>query len=210
MKSSKGFTLIELIVVMAVFLFIIGAAIGIFIAIIQNQRKVLAEQEFLNQISYVEEYMSKALRMAAVDDSGNCLVDVTSPDKSPHPGNSFLLTRYNTGSQMYTGIKFINASNNNVCTEFFIDNAVSGNANSPMVLKELKNSVDEHFATALTSSNMRIKSARFLLNGLANPTVEGFVQPRVTVLLEIEILGDSQGQTRTIQTTVSQRNIKGN
>ena len=34
MKSSKGFTIIELVVVMAVFLFIIGAAISIFLSVI--------------------------------------------------------------------------------------------------------------------------------------------------------------------------------
>ena len=63
-KKSAGFTIIELIVVMAVFLFVIGAAISVFISIIQHQKRVLAEQQILNQISYVEEYMSKSLRTA--------------------------------------------------------------------------------------------------------------------------------------------------
>ena len=65
MNNNKGFTLIELIVVMTVFLLVIGAAMGIFISIVQNQKKILSEQELLNQISYVEEYMSKALRWMA-------------------------------------------------------------------------------------------------------------------------------------------------
>ena len=53
-QFKKGFTIIEMVVVMAVFLFIVGAAISIFISVIQNQRRVLAEQQTLNQISYLQ------------------------------------------------------------------------------------------------------------------------------------------------------------
>ena len=83
---------------MAVFLFIIGAAIGIFLSIVQSQKRVLSEQQLLNQISYAQEHMSKALRMAntAIDDS--CIPK----------GYVYLLTRYNTNSQLFGGIKFIN------------------------------------------------------------------------------------------------------
>ena len=38
-KIKRGFTIIELIIVMAVFLFVIGAAIGIFISIVKNQKR---------------------------------------------------------------------------------------------------------------------------------------------------------------------------
>ena len=116
MKLSKGFTLIELIVVMAVFLFVIGAAMGIFISIIQNQKKVLSEQQLLNQISYAEEYMSKAMRMAKVEENENCLIDSQGTD---YPGYIYLLTRYDINSQLYRGIKFIN-QNSSICQEFFL------------------------------------------------------------------------------------------
>ena len=81
--------MVELIVVMAVFLFVIGAGMGIFISLIQNQRKVLAEQEVLNQLSYVEEYMSKALRTAEVENE-DCFKDFQGTD---HPGYIYLLDR---------------------------------------------------------------------------------------------------------------------
>ena len=84
-KNSAEFTIIELIVVMTVFLFIIGAAIGIFISIVKSQKKVLVEQQLVNQVSYVKEYMSKALRAAKVDSIGDYL---------GNKGDIYLLTHY--------------------------------------------------------------------------------------------------------------------
>jgi len=225
-KNKKyGFTMIELIVVIAVFLFIIGAAINIFLSIVQSQKNVLAQQQILSQISYAEEYMSKALRMAKTEELENCLIDSQNND---HQGYIYLLTRYN---QAYKGIKFLNqtetnpSTGNGVCQEFYIDNGI---------LWDVK---DGGQPVALTSSGLTINSARFVINGDINyqncgeggtiycgASNNDSVQPRVTILLSVTIPGsscanDSQcgsGQTcssgkctlnRTIQTTISQRNL---
>jgi len=195
-KKQEGFTLIELIVVMAVFFFIVGAVIGIFISIIQNQKKVLAEQQLLNQISYVKEHVSKALRMASVAPSGSTCIS---------QGYIYSLTHYDIGSGTYKGIKFINGSENDICQEFFWDSADS-------ILKETKNGAP----VPLTSSTLQINSVRFAINGSATgcggstpcgASNADFVQPRVTILLNVKVPGDSKNPTRTIQTTVSQRNL---
>ena len=218
MKLNKGFTLIELIVVMVIFLFVIGAAIGIFISIIKQQWAVLAEQEFLNQISYAEEHMSKALRMASastpeIDPSGSCLSGT---------GNIYLLSNRDQKSGLYKDIHFINQSDNNICQEFSLD----GGGN-------------------LLSADLQINYAGFVVNGGDNscngpgPCVVsggGGKQPRVTILLNVSIPGENQGNgddcnpdktcqmanqacylrtnkcmpTKTIQTTVSQRNLNVN
>jgi len=216
-KKSRGFTLIELAVVLATFLFVIGAAIGIFIYIVQHQKKVLAEQQLLSQISYAEEHMSKALRMAKIETTEGCLVD-THGSATDNTGYIYLLTRYDQDLQAFKGIKFINQSDNNACQEFFLDNDDLEN----IVLKELKNSTNDSDAVPLTSTNMQIKSVKFSINGSNGSTfasascptdsqcgasIEDSVQPRVTILLNISIPGDRQEPTRTIQTTVSQRNI---
>ena len=215
-KSKEGgFTLIELIVVMAVFLFIIGAAIGIFLSIIQYQKKVLSEEEILNQISYVEEYMSKALRMAKVELNENCLKDSTSAQPTDNPGFIYLLTRKDALG-MYKGIKFLNQSdidsttNDPVCQEFFLD--------TDGVLKEIKG---DGSPVALSPADMKINYVKFSVNGsdgsasnCTDPVACGASgadnnQARVTILLNVSIPGDNQtaGTTRTIQTTVSQRNL---
>ncbi len=162
--SKKGFTLIELIVAMAVFLFIVGTAIGIFISIVQHQRVILSEQELLNQTSFVVERMSKALRVAKKDLTGACL-------GSGYIGHNYLLTRPNIFTGTYNGIKFINQSDNDACQEFYLyTDAASGSGGNNIgdpttVLKELKNSTDDSQAVALTSDKLMINYLRFGING---------------------------------------------
>lgn len=100
-KTEKtGFTLVEMLVAIAVFFIIIGVASGIFISTIRAQRYNLAYQELLNQTSYVAEYMSRSLRMAKKDLTGNCIGAGLNYDKTAN------------------GIKFIDYENK--CTEFFL------------------------------------------------------------------------------------------
>ena len=228
MMNNKGFTLIELIVVMAVFLFVIGGAIGIFISIIEYQKRLLSEQQLINQISYAEEYMSKALRVAKKEDQNeNCLVDALGND---HPGYIYLLTRYDSSNDpsdptagAFRGIKFINQSDidpntgNPTCEEFFLGNE-NGDSTAPLVLQEVKGN---NSPTDLTPSNLKITSLKFSINGSDGSAASlgcvdsnqcgaselDNVQSRVTMLLGIQIPGDKQEPTRTIETTVSQRNL---
>jgi len=191
--KSKGFTLIELIVVMAVFLLIIGTALAIFISIVQHQKRILAKQELLNQTSYAIEYMTKGLRMAGKDYTGECI-----KDEYEGAGYVYKLTHYNNGA--YGGIKFVNQSDNNACQEFFLDNSI---------LMEAKNGGD---AVPVTSLNLEINSLNFVLNGdssygyLPSSEIDN-VQPRVTVSLDVEIQGDNNQPATKVQTTVSQRDL---
>lgn len=212
-KLIAGFTMIEIIVVLAVFLFVVGATVSIFVSIVQSQKRVLSEQEVLNQTGYVEEYMSKALRSAkvAVDDS---CVPV---------GYIYLLTHYDSGPGVYKGIEFINADaeGNPVCQEFFLGNCDHNNPSSS-VLCEIKGG---GLATPLTSVNLQfdtVNPIRFSIEGsngstapytCPNPPQQcgasetDLVQPRVTILLNAKISGDAKAPLRAIQTTVSQRNF---
>lgn len=216
---EKGFTIIELIVVIAIFLFIIGSALGIFISIVENQRKILSEQQLLSQISYIEEYLSKALRMASVDDTGEkCF------GESKYAGFIYLLTRYDNASGSFRGIKFYNRSSDS-CQEIFLDNAVYGDASSPLVLKELKNNPAPETAVSITSTALNIESVAFSVNGYSvAPLTTSFchddipnscgaantdtVQPRVTILLNVS--ANNGAVARKIQTTISQRNLNAN
>lgn len=208
-KKERGFTLIEVIVVLAVFLLIIGVAISIFISIVQEQRRILAQQEILNQVSYVEEYMSKALRMASRDDEETCLAG--------YPGYNYLLTRLDSDGIYYTGIKFINQSDDNACTEFFLGHSILGDNSSPFVLRELKNSSDDADSITLTSTKLQIDKIKFAINGAIGTALPGgtygaaggesFIQPKVTILLGVKIQGDPTDPVRIIQTTISQRNL---
>jgi prepilin-type N-terminal cleavage/methylation domain-containing protein len=204
MKLSKGFTLIELIVVMAVFLFVIGVAVTIFISIISHQKRILAEQQLLNQISYVEEYMSKALRMANAAAIGD--------DSCIPAGSIYLLEQQSVDG--FEGIKFINQTDvdpavpNSGCQEFYLGNCDAEHPDAKFLCEKRGNNVNT--IIPLTSESLQINYIKFSLNGsdktVAALTTDG-VQPRVTILMNVKIPNDSQEPERTIQTTISQRNI---
>ena len=74
MKYNKSFTLIEVLVTVAIFALIITVTTGIFTSALKGQRRSLANQELLDEVSYITEYMSKALRMAKTDFDATCIM----------------------------------------------------------------------------------------------------------------------------------------
>ena len=215
-KLSRGFTLIELIVVIAVFLFVVGTAVGIFISIVRHQRIILSEQELLNQTSFALEHMSKALRMAGKDLTGECL------GGQDYARYNYLLTHKNPSTGFYEGIKFINQSDINektgkaVCQEFYLDIDDSDPEYIITVLKEIK---DDGPWVALTSDKFTINFIRFGINGENGSSDDPIgaagdngIQPRVTIYLDIQtkikgVDGQLVQPAKKIQTTISQRDL---
>ena len=113
--TQGGFTLIELIVVLALFMFIIDATVTVFVSIVHHQKRVLQQQELLHQTNYALESISRSLQMAMPDAAGNCLYK----DAVHYPGYVYLLTHRNADSGFYGGIAFIDKDG--VCEEFFLD-----------------------------------------------------------------------------------------
>lgn len=183
-RLQKGFSLVEIMVAVAIFSVVISVASMSFILAIKSQKKSLAEQELLAQTSYVMEYMSRALRMAKKDLSGDCIAAKTNYGR-PY-GNS--------------SIRFLNYEGaTGECQEFFLD--VDGQ------LKMRKSSDDTaaNFGAAvpLTSATLTIDpgSVQFYLIGESQ---FDNIQPRVTIFLDID--GKEQTDIK-IQTTISQRNL---
>lgn len=76
--KNKGFTIIEMMVVVAIFTLLVSASAGLFVSSLRSQRQSLATQEVLDQTSYLIEYMGRALRLAKKDDdAGTCTLPGT-------------------------------------------------------------------------------------------------------------------------------------
>lgn len=180
-SKEKGFTLVELIFVGAIFIVIIGATMSLFLSIVRQQRRILLKQELLNQTSYVIEYMSRAIRMAKKDATGVCL-------GSSDAGHNYKLTYSGKG------IKFINHSDNDACQEFFFD---PGD-------QKLKESKNNGFPISLISDKFQINF--FKINLLGDSQGDN-LQPRVTLSLEIQPKGTDDQSKAHVQTTISQRNL---
>lgn len=176
-KNSKGFTLVELLVVIASFVIIVITSTDLFVLMISHQRRILAEQELLSQTSYVTEYMSRALRMAAKATDASCL----------EVGKNYEITKFGQG------IKFINASNNDVCQEFFLD-SISGE------IKEIK---DGGTPISLTAGSLEVNKFNVKVYGDG----EDQAQPRVVIAIDVERQTKDFHLEKHMQVTVSQRNL---
>ena len=178
-SMKNGYTIIEVLVAVAIFTLVIAAPTGFLVSAIRAQQKALLSQKALDETSYVLEYMSRSIRMAEKELSGLCL-------------SSNGLNYEKIEEEGKTGLKFINYHGQ--CQEFFLD------ANDNNRLKEV---IDGGIPTPLTS--MEISSFKIESHGdsWAQTKSDGTLdhnQPKVTIFLEIE--GIIQ-----LQTTISQRNL---
>lgn len=184
-KKSSGVTLVELVVVLAVISIIVSVTAGIFISFVNQQRKILAEQELLNQTSYTIEYIARSVRDAIKDTSGSCTGTVS---------NYYTLSHLDSTSGLYQGIKVL--SKDNVCHEFFLD--VDGS------IKEIKNGQPSQ---PLLSNAFNIQYIRFIIDGnksIASASASDTSQPRVSISLQVMSNINGQKEYKTIQTTISQ------
>jgi len=213
-KNSKGFTIVEIVVAMTIFIIILGVGTNIFISAVAQQRRILSEQQLVNQMSYVIEYMAKALRMAIKDEEGVCVYEPNIYEPEGDEKGIFVLTKQNIAAGGFRGIRFLNASNTNdleepICQEFFLDLDAGKN-----IFKEIKSddsNVDLSTGNAMpiVSEKIEITSIKFAINGDINKYYASnidSIQPSITIFLEAKIAGDNR-PAKQIQTTISQRNL---
>lgn len=186
-KPKKGgFTLVEMLMAIAVFILVLGSASGLFVWTIQKQTRALLTQELLSQTSYLIEYMSRYIRMAKKDLTGTCLT--TAGAKNNYETN-----------EARDRIRFLNYRD--ICQEFFLE----GNQ-----IKERK-STDKsaaNFGAPLPLTSPRLQVVSFKLGPPDSWDQEDTDQPRVTISLNIKTreLQPTPPEIK-IQTTISQREL---
>jgi prepilin-type N-terminal cleavage/methylation domain-containing protein len=186
---SKGFTLIEMLVGVAIFSVIIVAMTGIFVSAIRSQVATLDFNQLLDETSYNIEYMSRALRMAKKDLTGACLTTAGA-------GRNYEI------SATSDRIRFLNYEG--YCQEFYLDGEQ---------LKEKKSSSGSASdfplqGTPLTSDNVKVNYFNIYLMGDGQPPFN-YDQPRVTLSLNLEPTRKAQQYwpALKIQTSISQRDL---
>jgi prepilin-type N-terminal cleavage/methylation domain-containing protein len=185
--QNRGFTLIEMMVAVAIFFIVFVGIIGIFVSAIRVQRYSLASQYLLDQASYTVDYMSRMLRMAkkGLTLTGECLDDSPYNYFVPLSGNAIKFQKPN--AREVGGV---------VCKEIYLD------ADTHQLMdREIGRTPDEELP--LTSS--KIKVTKFSVEH-PNET-QGSNQPMLTISLEMESVGLNPAPKIKIQTTISQRDL---
>ncbi len=175
---NKGFSIPELLVSLFIFSLVIVGAGGLLVSAIGVQKRAGAQQELMDQASYLAEYMSRALRQAQKDLTGACLTVAGA-------GFNYEIT---LGGQ---GIKFVNRLEQ--CQEFFLD------------AQRVKERISPQ-ESYITSDNLQVTLLGFSISG-AGQGDDLQPKATFAIELKGKVLqGGFQPVTR-MQTTVSQRNI---
>lgn len=191
-KNKKGFSLIELLVVIGIFSGLMLLITGMFLANFELQRKTMAVQKTIGELSYAVEYMGRAIRMAKNDHEGTCLEEANAEGYTygtPTEGN---------------GIQFIDYKGQ--CIKFYLD------ASEGVIKKEIKEGGSWVHEYKLTSGLLGIDSFRTSTN--VSPDGNGTLyedQPSVTLFLKVAAK-KGENTTKTwwktrIQTTVTRRRL---
>ena len=177
--NNKGFSLIEMLVVVLIFTIVMGIAMGVFTSALKLQKYNLAYQQLLSQVSYAMEYMDRSIRMAVKNPAlatYNCSFDIYNKN-------------YYRVSTSY--LRFVNY--NGQCQNFYLSSGQIRSLNTAIYASSLP----------LTSSDFTVTVLRFVISG----DVAGS-QPKVTIVMEIEAKTTVLPKPKIkIQTTVSQRNF---
>ncbi|MFA5714704.1 MAG: prepilin-type N-terminal cleavage/methylation domain-containing protein [Candidatus Paceibacterota bacterium] len=183
-KKTKGFTMAEVLVSVAIFSFLSIGLANVFVSAIKAQNKILQNQDIMEESNYALEYMGKALRMAKKDTVGGC---------TGTGGINYLSDSYYIVFLAYDSV-----DGDYKCRAFIFDE-------DDKTIKEYK-SVDDTYAglgspTAMTSSKMKVNSLIFYVTGDGPGG-----QPKVTIMLSAEGANSSNSNI-VIETTISQREL---
>lgn len=178
---KKGFTLIEILVSVTLFLVVMTVSMGAVVSIINTNRKVGSSKAVLDNINSAMELMSRQMRFGTVY---HCMVagdskSLTQSEDCPFgggPGVSFL-------SQ--DGARLVFRQNGSII-EFSTDGGAS--------------------YTALTSPDVIIQSLTFFVIGTDPPPAD-MLQPRVVIMLKGLAGTDTNTTSFALETQVSQRAI---
>jgi len=184
----KGFTLVEMLVAMGIFLVFSTVALGIYSSTLRAQRKTVALSRVQQEAQFLMEFIAKQVRTSTIDYPNYC---------SP-PISNCTIPNNNNGN--LTTLRLRDQKNQTVVIDF---NAVA---------KNITISIAGGAARTISSNNIIINTTSFYIIPPASPTSVGGTaptgQPRVSIVLDLQGIVSTQSGRIILQQTVPQQTIE--
>lgn len=194
--SNRGFTLIEMLVSLALFTIVITIAVGSFLSLISASKGVQGEQSVMTTLTFVLDSMTREIRTGV---NYNCatraaLQTPAATSTAQNCVNSLI------GDH---GVSFIEAGSS--VTAAASSKRIAYYVDTSTATKTIMRKVGNGTAQSLVSNGITITDAQFFVTGTTRlGTGSDINQPAVTIILEAR---DETGATTTLQTTVTQREL---
>lgn len=195
-KNPKGFTLIEMLVSVAIFAVVMVIALGALLAISESDRKAQTLKSIINNLNFALDSMSRSVRTGLNYHCGSAGTLSDPDDCISTPETSFAFQAADGATVRYC------RGNGTLC-----------NASGTAILRSVSTVNSGAFAP-ITSSEVQISRLLFYVIGAEGPTI----QPKVTIVVSgyVQVSGGATSQTDcgtnsatcstfNLQTSVTQR-----
>lgn len=209
--NQNGFTLIEMIVSLALFTFVITIAVGALLMLMAANRQLQGEQSVMTNLSFAMDSMTREIRTGTYyycDSQGS----VNGTNNIFNPSNSV-----DSLNNSYQDCENGNSSVNQLQGLAFKEGGDSITGAGERILYYFDSSQGKIFRRvgggapqSIVSSGIKIKKMEFFVTGskklsLGGPNVTD--QPSVTIFIEASENGDVTDKSYYLQTTVTQRTL---
>jgi prepilin-type N-terminal cleavage/methylation domain-containing protein len=212
-QNNKGFTLIEMIVSLAVFAVVVTVAVGAMLVLINTNQQLQAEQSVMTNLSFALDTMTREIR------TGYNYYCWSNPNNNNNGQGAIFnganLTAHealgasvndcaSAGNHAFQGVSFFEGGN-----------SLTGSGGERRVMyfyngseKTIMRRVGNQSPQSIVSSGLVITNAKFYVTGSTNLIPGGNTeQPTVTIYIEAQEKVDPTGKTYYLQTTVTQRTL---
>jgi prepilin-type N-terminal cleavage/methylation domain-containing protein len=209
--KQSGFTLIEMIVSLALFSVVVTIAVGALLVLISSNQRLQNEQSVMTNLSFALDSMTREIRTG----SNYYCVNRNSVNAGPTDTRIFrdgavldssvvgaCATGKTNAAHRYQGISFVEAGE-----------SITGAANTKIVYfydateQSIFRRVSGQDAQSIVSSGIVITDAEFFVTSPQVLSDGDLRQPVVTIYLEAKDSNDPTEKVYKIQTTVTQRTL---
>jgi len=212
-KMQQGFTLIEMIVSVAIFSIVATITVGALLILIGTNQQLQTEQNIMTNLSFALDSMTREIRTGTNyycvarpnynssgpfnEGGGHESLGLSTQDCSE--GNSSPSNNLQGVSVAESGDSITGSGANRIL--YYYD---SGDSSGGSGVGRIMRRVGDGPMEAIVSSGLDIVNAEFFVTGSA---AGDNVQPTVTIVIEAQDLNDTSGKTYEMQTTVVQRDL---
>lgn len=79
-NKKKGFTLLELLIAIAIFIIVISVIVSLFVSALKGQRRAIASQNVQDNARYLLSFIAKEVRMSDLQAADPYSISITRPD----------------------------------------------------------------------------------------------------------------------------------
>jgi prepilin-type N-terminal cleavage/methylation domain-containing protein len=215
-NPQSGFTLVEMIVSLAVFSVVITMSVGALLMLVASNSQLQKEQSVMTNLSFAIDSMTREIRTGTLYYCDAADTRDAAYERKIFSDNEFI-------SGLDVGMTQDCASGNNQDNQSrrlqgmsFVESgqSVTGAPNTRIVYfydadeGKIYRRISGQAAQSIVSSGIYITNAEFFVTGSASMAVTGdFIQPTVTIFIEAKEVNDPDAKTYRIQTMVTQRTL---